>query len=124
MLATAPVSIYFGVTQDAWFAWRFGPVTLLFGLVALFAGAGVLIAMNPAQRKLTICFSAGIALALVWGLGTYAHDWYKDLTSPPISEAVYLHGTRILRCAVLISSVLAISFTVCYVSHRTNPAAR
>lgn len=33
MLATAPVWIYFGVTEGAWFAW-------LFGLSAFFAAVG------------------------------------------------------------------------------------
>jgi hypothetical protein len=33
MLATAPVMIYFAITEGAWFAW-------LFGLSALFGAAG------------------------------------------------------------------------------------
>jgi hypothetical protein len=33
MLATAPVWIYFGITEGAWIGW-------LFGLVTLFAAAG------------------------------------------------------------------------------------
>lgn len=54
--------------------------------------------MTTAQRKITIGFSAAIALAMAWGLGTYAYYWYQDLRLPAgtLDGAAFIEGRPVL----------------------------
>jgi len=100
-------------------------VTGLFAAGAIRVGA-LRKAMSAAQRKLTIGFSVGIGLTLLWGIGTYTRDCYLDASAPAgiSSEVAFIDGVPTLVFAIFICIVLAICFAVCYVCFRTNPAER
>ena len=81
--------------------------------IALFGEA---MAMTTGQRKVTIGFSVAIALAMAWGLGTYARYWYQDLSLPAgsLDGAAFIEGRPVLFLATASSVLLGICFRICY----------
>jgi hypothetical protein len=82
--------------------------------------------MNAPQRKVTIVFSIGIGLVLMWGLATYLSDLLDDAafrSAHPgsIAEKAFLEGLPTLLVSVIVSILLAGAFVACYAFFRKHP---